>query len=95
MRDNGAGMKYEKAAECLEVQAFPEIFALYLSDYKNVSISIEGTRIDPSRLIASQGSVNLSDVVDEGKPYPRGGTLLNGGRRRTARCTCAMKRASR
>lgn len=52
------------------VQEFTEIFALYLSDYKNVSISIEGTRIDPSRLIASQGGVNLSDVVDEGKSYP-------------------------
>jgi len=52
------------------VQEITEIFALYLSDYKNVSISIHGTRIDPSKLIASQGSVNLSDVTDEGKAYP-------------------------
>jgi len=52
------------------VQELTEIFALYLSDYKNVSISIHGTRIDPSKLIASQGSVNLSDVTDEGKAYP-------------------------
>jgi len=52
------------------VQELTEIFALYLSDYKNVSISIHGTRIDPSRLIASQGSVNISDVTDEDKAYP-------------------------
>jgi hypothetical protein len=51
------------------VQELTEIFALYLSDYKNVSISMEGTRIDPSKLI-SQGSVNLSDVTEEGKAYP-------------------------
>ncbi len=52
------------------VQELTEIFALYLSDYKNISISIHGTRIDPSRLIASQESVNLSDVTDEDKAYP-------------------------
>ena len=52
------------------VQELTEIFALYLSDYKNVSISIDGTHLDPSRLIASQGSVNLSDVTDDGKAYP-------------------------
>ncbi|HTW24458.1 MAG TPA: ATP-binding protein [Candidatus Baltobacteraceae bacterium] len=51
-------------------QELTEIFALYLSDYKNVAISIDGRKIDPSALIASQGSVNLSDVVDEGKAYP-------------------------
>ena len=51
-------------------QELTEIFALYLSDYQNVSISIEGTRIDPSKLIASKGSVTLSDVTDEGKAYP-------------------------
>jgi len=51
-------------------QELTEIFALYLSDYQNVSVSIEGTRIDPSKLIASKGSVNLSDVTDEGKAYP-------------------------
>jgi hypothetical protein len=52
------------------VQELTEILALYLSDYKNVSISVEGTRIDPSKVIASQGSVNLSDVTEEGKSYP-------------------------
>jgi hypothetical protein len=51
-------------------QELTEIFALYLSDYQNVSISVAGTRIDPSKVIASKGSVNLSDVTDEGKAYP-------------------------
>lgn len=52
------------------VQELTEIFALYLSDYKNVSISIDGMRIDPAKLIASQGSVNLIDVTEEGTAYP-------------------------
>jgi len=52
------------------LQDLTEIFALYLADYKDVSISLDGTRIDPSGLIASQGTVNLRDVVDEDKSYP-------------------------
>lgn len=52
------------------LQEFTEIFALYLADYKNASIKVDGRRIDPSAVIASQGSVNLSDVVVEGKAYP-------------------------
>lgn len=52
------------------LQEFAEIFALYLADYKNVSIFIGGARIDPTTRIASQTSVNLRDVVDEGKAYP-------------------------
>jgi len=51
------------------LQELTEIFALYLADYKNALINVDGTRIDPSAVIASQGSVNLSDVVDEGKAY--------------------------
>jgi hypothetical protein len=47
-----------------------EIFALYLWDYKHVSINIDGSSLDPSTLIASRKSVNLSDVVDEDKTYP-------------------------
>ena len=52
------------------LQELKEIFALYLTDYNDVSISLDGSRIDPSGVIASQGSVNLSDIVDEGKAYP-------------------------
>jgi hypothetical protein len=52
------------------LQELTEIFALYLADYKNAVINVNGTRIDPSAVIASQGSVNLNDVIDEGKAYP-------------------------
>lgn len=51
-------------------QELTEVFALYLADYKNVTISVDGTRLDPLRLIASQESVNLNDVVYEGESYP-------------------------
>ena len=46
------------------LQELKEIFAPYLTDYNDVSISLDGSRIDPSGLIASQESVNLSDIVD-------------------------------
>jgi hypothetical protein len=53
------------------LQELTEIFALYLADYKDVSISINGLRIDPSSMIVSQGSVNLSDIAaDDGKSHP-------------------------
>ncbi len=52
------------------LQELTEIFALYLADYKNAQITVHGTRIDPSAAIASQGSINLSDVVDDVKAYP-------------------------
>jgi hypothetical protein len=38
------------------LQELAEIFALYLSDYKDVSINVDGSRVDPSTLIASQAS---------------------------------------
>ena len=52
------------------LQELNEIFALYLADYKDVSISLNGSRIEPSGAIASRGSVSLSDIVDESKTYP-------------------------
>ena len=48
------------------LQELTEIFALYLSDYKHVSINVDGSSLDPSTLIASRKSVNLSDVVEVG-----------------------------
>jgi len=51
-------------------QELAEIFALYLANYKDALINVDGRRIDPLAVIASQGSVNLSDVVEEGKAYP-------------------------
>ncbi len=52
------------------LQELTEIFALYLADYKDVTISVDGMGIDPSTVIASQGSTNLSDIVEDGKTYP-------------------------
>ncbi len=51
-------------------QELTEMFALYLADYKDVSIVVNGTRIDPSIVMASEGSVNLGDVREDGKTYP-------------------------
>jgi len=52
------------------LQELTEIFALYLTAYQHVRVSVEGSRIDPAALIASQGSMKLQDIVDDGKSYP-------------------------
>lgn len=52
------------------IQELTEMFALYLADYKDVAIVVDGKRIDPSIVMASQGSINLSDVSDDGRTYP-------------------------
>lgn len=52
------------------IQELTEMFALYLADYEHVNINVAGTKIDPSRFIASKGSLNLPDIVEDGKSYP-------------------------
>lgn len=52
------------------VQQLTEIFALYLADYKHVYIRLNGRRIDPAQAMASQASINLSDILVDGKSYP-------------------------
>ncbi len=52
------------------VQSLSEIFALYLTDYSDVGIFVEGERLDPSKLIAGRERLQLSPIVDEGKEYP-------------------------
>lgn len=52
------------------VQSLSEIFALYLTDYADVGVFIEGERLDPSKLIADRERFELSPIVDEGKEYP-------------------------
>lgn len=42
-----------------------EIFAIYLKDYRTVSISIAGERIDPNRAIAGTWEFDLTPIVDE------------------------------
>lgn len=51
------------------VQSLSEIFALYLTDYSDVGIFVEGERLDPSKLIADRERFDLSPIVDEGKEY--------------------------
>jgi hypothetical protein len=47
-----------------------EIFALYLSDYEDVRVTVGGRRIDPTKAIASRKSFNLTDIVAGGKIHP-------------------------
>lgn len=51
------------------VQSLSEIFALYLTDYADVEVFLEGERLDPSKLIASRKRFELSSIVDEGREY--------------------------
>ena len=52
------------------VQELAEIFALYLKDYRDVSIFYEGQRIDPSAAIAATEIVSLCDIDDDGVTHP-------------------------
>jgi hypothetical protein len=51
------------------IQELSEIFALYLKNYRDVKISIDGRLIDPSKAIASSKSVQLSDIRDEDQTH--------------------------
>ena len=52
------------------VQEFAEIFALYLKDYRDVSILYEGTKVDPTTAIATTGTEKLSDIDEESTAHP-------------------------
>lgn len=47
------------------VQELSEIFALYLSDYPDVSISLNSARLDPNKAIASRQKFELDPIVDD------------------------------
>ncbi|MBR0703435.1 ATP-binding protein [Bradyrhizobium diazoefficiens] len=47
------------------VQELSEIFAIYLKDYRDVSIAIGSEKIDPNLAIANAGEFTLSPIVDE------------------------------
>ena len=51
-------------------QELAEIFALYLKDYREVSILYEGTLVDPAAAIATTRTVPLSEIEDYGTVYP-------------------------
>jgi hypothetical protein len=52
------------------VQPLSEIFALYLTDYPDVSVYVDHARLDPSKLIKSRRSFDLSPITDATKNYP-------------------------
>ena len=52
------------------VQELAETFALYLKDYRDVSILYDGTQLDPTTAIATTCSEQLNEIVDDGAAYP-------------------------
>lgn len=49
-------------------QELAEIFALYMINYRTVSIRIAGDRLDPEKAIASESKVALPPIVPPGEP---------------------------
>lgn len=52
------------------LQELSEIFALYLADYRAVSVKVDTHQIDPDSVIASRHSVNLADIREDDKTHP-------------------------
>lgn len=53
------------------LQEFSEIFAIYLKNYRDISIKIGGERIDPAMAISQTWEQDLSQIVtEEGIAYP-------------------------
>ena len=48
------------------VQELAEMFALYLKDYRDVSIVYEGVQVDPAAVISTTSTSHLSDIDDDG-----------------------------
>ena len=44
------------------IQELTQIFALYLTNYQDISISIGGARLDPEKAIASRDDTSLPDI---------------------------------
>lgn len=50
-------------------QELTEVFALYLADYNDTKIVLDGTAIDPGSAIADRQYFNLTDLVIDNKHY--------------------------
>ena len=50
-------------------QELTEVFALYLADYEDAKIVIDGLAVDPGSAIAGRKFVNLTDLVIDNKHY--------------------------
>jgi len=49
--------------------ALAQIFALYLTDYPDVSIYVDYQKVDPSSLIANRHKIALSDIIERERRY--------------------------
>jgi hypothetical protein len=60
-------------AEALErpstLQELTEIFALYLANYANVEIEVDGNRLDLARCVVARESVVLPDIIEQNESY--------------------------
>ena len=52
------------------LQELAQIFALYLRQYPEISITFDGTRIDPSTAVDHSASYDLPDISAEGATFP-------------------------
>ena len=52
------------------LQEFAEVFALYLKDYRDVSILHEGAKVDPAAAIATTRTEQLEDIDEDGTAHP-------------------------
>jgi Histidine kinase-, DNA gyrase B-, and HSP90-like ATPase len=51
------------------VQPLSEIFALYLTDYSDVSVYVDHERLDPSKLIKNKTDFGLTPIVSDATTY--------------------------
>ena len=51
------------------VQPLSEIFALYLTDYSDVSVYVDHERLDPSKLIKNKTAFDLTPILTGAKTY--------------------------
>jgi hypothetical protein len=52
------------------LQELTEIFALYLTSYSDVTISIAGEKLDPEKAIASRSNITLPSITSPDGDYP-------------------------
>lgn len=53
------------------LQDLAEIFAIYLKNYRDITITVDGSKIDPELAISKSWEVNLNSIQDEdGNLYP-------------------------
>jgi hypothetical protein len=52
------------------VQELAEVLALYLNDYRDVTVRFDGNKIDPAAFIASTETVGLDPIVEDDETHP-------------------------